>query len=89
MTESTKTLILGAGLTGLAAAYFLKKPRERIVCEKNERPGGLCDSYTKDGFTFDMTGHLLHFRRPELKRLAKRLLPKGFAEVQQALLNMY
>ena len=65
--------IIGAGLAGLSAAYHLKGLPYRLH-EKESEVGGLCRSYTKDGFTFDMTGHLLHFRQPEIKALVEVLL---------------
>jgi len=55
-----KITILGAGLAGLSAAYHLKKDYQ--IYEKNEEIGGLCRSNHIDGFTFDCSGHLLHFQ---------------------------
>lgn len=65
--------IVGAGLAGLSTAYHLKGLPYRLH-EKETEVGGLCRSYTKDGFTFDMTGHLLHFRQPDIKALVEALL---------------
>lgn len=65
--------IVGAGLAGLSTAYHLKGLPYRLH-EKESEVGGLCRSYTKEGFTFDMTGHLLHFRQPEIKSLVEGLL---------------
>lgn len=66
-------LIVGAGLAGLSTAYHLGD-RSYCVAEKEKEAGGLCRSYQKDGFTFDLTGHLLHFRQAEIKALVERLL---------------
>ena len=76
-------LILGAGLAGLSTAYHLRRGGCRAVAlhEREERPGGLCRSEARDGFTFDHTGHFLHLRTPEMKRLASRLLGRGLASV--------
>jgi protoporphyrinogen oxidase len=67
-------LIVGAGLAGLSTAYHLHGLPYRIL-EKEQEAGGLCRSYRKDGFTFDYTGHLLHFRQPAIKALVESLLP--------------
>jgi protoporphyrinogen oxidase len=67
-------LIVGAGLAGLSTAYHLQGVPYRIV-EREREVGGLCRSYTKDGFTFDYTGHLLHFRQAAIKALVESLLP--------------
>lgn len=55
-----RAIIVGAGLTGLSAAYHLKKlgvPFE--VFEKEAEPGGLCRSKKVDAFTFDYAEHFL------------------------------
>ena len=66
-------IIVGAGLAGLSTAYHLSATPYRLF-EREAEVGGLCRSYRKDGFTFDYTGHLLHFRQPDIKALVERLL---------------
>jgi protoporphyrinogen oxidase len=66
-------LIIGAGLAGLSTAYHLRDRPCRVV-EKEQEAGGLCRSYQMDGFTFDYTGHLLHFRQPAIRELVEGLL---------------
>lgn len=58
----TKTLILGAGLTGLSTAYHLEQKGHShyLLAERKAQVGGLCASRTVQGFTFDYSGHLLH-----------------------------
>lgn len=67
-------VIVGAGLAGLSAAYHLRGMPYKIL-EREREVGGLCRSYVKDGFTFDYTGHLLHFRQTAIKALVESLLP--------------
>lgn len=57
-----KVVIIGAGLTGLSAAYHLEQRgfTDYKLFEKESDVGGLCRSVYQDGFTFDYTGHLLH-----------------------------
>lgn len=57
-----KVVIIGAGLTGLSAAYHLEQNNifDYKIFEKQDRAGGLLRSFSQDGFTFDFTGHLLH-----------------------------
>ncbi len=66
-------VIVGAGLAGLSTAYHLKG-RPYGLFEKEQEAGGLCRSYQLDGFTFDLTGHLLHFRQADIKALVEGLL---------------
>ena len=65
--------IVGAGLAGLSTAYHLSDMRYQLY-EREQEVGGLCRSYQLSGFTFDYTGHLLHFRQPPIKTLVEQLL---------------
>ncbi|MCU0494374.1 MAG: phytoene desaturase family protein [Chloroflexaceae bacterium] len=57
---SSPTLIVGAGLGGLAAAIRLAAQGRRvIVFEKNERVGGKLNLLERDGYTFDTGPSLL------------------------------
>lgn len=70
--RSEKILILGAGLAGLTTAFFLKRQGiKSILFEQNAKVGGLCNSCKKKGFVFDYSGHLLHFRDPNIRNLVK------------------
>ncbi len=60
---SRGVVVLGAGLTGLAAARTLAARGVRAVTlEQASEPGGVCRTVAQDGFAFDYTGHLLHLR---------------------------
>jgi protoporphyrinogen/coproporphyrinogen III oxidase len=53
-TIKTEVIIVGAGLTGLTLAFYLKK--NGISCrlvEKEAQPGGVIRTYRHDGFTFE------------------------------------
>lgn len=53
-----KNIILGAGVSGIAAAYELRRNNvESIVFEKNSDWGGLLDNFIIDGFRFDKFVH--------------------------------
>jgi len=59
-----ETIILGGGLAGLSAAYYLGG--DILVLEGEERPGGLCRSFSRDGFTYDIGGHILFSKDRDL-----------------------
>lgn len=65
-----EVVIIGAGLTGLSAAYHFEKNNffDFEIYEKEDRPGGILRSEASDGFLFDYTGHLLHVSDPEFYR---------------------
>lgn len=71
----TKYLILGAGLSGLSAAYFLKK--DFLIIEKENRTGGLCKTESYKNFLFDYSGHLLHFTNKKIKNFVLQKLLKN------------
>lgn len=56
--------ILGGGLSGLALSHLI--PDSQIL-EKSSRPGGLMQSVTENGFTFDLSGgHILFSKNKEV-----------------------
>ena len=63
-----KNLIIGAGISGLSFAYFLKND-DYLILEKDNTYGGYCRTIKKDGFTWDYAGHFYHFKTEELKKL--------------------
>jgi len=71
------TLIIGGGLAGLSAGWHLG--RASTLLEASSAVGGLCRSYRRDGYTFDISGHLLHFRRPAVRRFVSATLPGALA----------
>jgi protoporphyrinogen oxidase len=70
------TIILGAGISGLTAAYGLSRiPAQTYrIYEQQPRTGGYCQSERQDGFTYDVVSHVLHFRTPETQQLVRELL---------------
>ena len=61
--------VLGAGLTGLAAALaFERSGVPYRAFEKLAIAGGHAVTLEDEGFRFDRTGHLLHLRDPALKK---------------------
>lgn len=63
-------VIIGAGLTGLSAAYALESAGfyNYVLYESENRPGGLLRSEHHNGFTFDRTGHWIHISDPAFKK---------------------
>ncbi len=57
---NSEVVILGAGVTGLAAGMELQD--KAVILEKEDSPGGLVRTFCFDGYWFDNVVHLLHFR---------------------------
>ncbi len=68
MTSKTDILIIGAGLSGLSAAWHLPKKYKVRIVESSDKCGGLATTEEIDGFRFDQTGHLLHLHNVYIKR---------------------
>ncbi len=77
-------VVLGAGLTGMSAAYHLREHGiAHRVFERKPKPGGLAVTVDHDGFRFDRTGHLLHLRDPNIRTFALDLLGNDVATIQR------
>ncbi len=76
-------LILGGGLAGLSTAVFLQRPWRLL--EREARVGGKTRTdVLHGGFHFDVTGHWLHLRDPEMKALVtERWLPDGWVSISR------
>lgn len=49
------TIVVGGGIAGLTAAAFLSRAGQKVLLiEKNKELGGLVNSFTRDGFHFDV-----------------------------------
>lgn len=70
--QHIKSIVIGAGPTGLSAAYHLGK--EALLLDKNAEVGGWCRSIKDKGFTFDYAGHIMFSNDPYVHQLYKMLL---------------
>jgi UDP-galactopyranose mutase len=66
------TVVIGAGPTGLSAAYHLGKGS--LLLDQNDRVGGWCRSIVDDGFTFDYAGHIMFSNDPYVLKMYEILL---------------
>ncbi len=81
--ESVRHLIIGAGVTGLAAAAFLRD-RDYLVLEADREVGGYCKTIRRDGFVWDYSGHFFHFKHPEIEGwLRQRMVGQNVRVVQK------
>lgn len=65
-------LILGAGPTGLSAAYHYGAGS--VLVEREQSVGGWCRSLDEHGFTFDHAGHIMFSNDPYVLSLYETLL---------------
>ncbi|WP_432378004.1 NAD(P)-binding protein [Duganella sp. P38] len=68
----TGCIIIGAGPTGLSAAYHLDA--DTLLLERAASVGGWCRSIQDHGFTFDHAGHIMFSNDPYVLKLYDILL---------------
>ena len=71
-SDVTPVVVVGAGPTGLSAAYHLGK--SALLVEQADRVGGWCRSVEDNGFTFDMAGHIMFSNDPYVHEMYQLLL---------------
>jgi len=76
LEQRLHTVILGAGISGLSAAYALEQitPQSCSLYEQAPTVGGLCRTQETDGYRFDIVSHVLHFRSQETKDLVQSIV---------------
>lgn len=58
--KTNTVIVIGAGIGGIvAAAHLARRGLHVTVLEKNSRPGGRCDRFSREGHTFDAGPTLL------------------------------
>ncbi len=70
--QNVRTVIVGAGPTGLSAAYHLRDGA--VLLDKNASVGGWCRSIDDHGFTFDYAGHIMFSNDQYVLKLYQTLL---------------
>ncbi|TFB22074.1 protoporphyrinogen oxidase [Filobacillus milosensis] len=76
MEKRKRTVIIGGGITGLTAAYYLKEEQPNMditLIELNDRLGGKIDSLKKDGFTIERGPDSFLERKSDAKELVEDL----------------
>jgi protoporphyrinogen oxidase len=72
--QSVRTLIVGAGVSGLATAAF-SRDDDYLILEADREIGGYCKTIRRDGFVWDYSGHFFHFKRPEVEAWLRARMP--------------
>ena len=66
MDRNTKYLIIGAGISGLTFANYVKG--DYLIIEKEKEVGGYCRTIKKRDYVWDYAGHFFHFNTDEFKK---------------------
>ena len=77
------TLIVGAGISGLATAAALGEKGgadgdhldDYLILEADNQIGGYCKTIRRDGFVWDYSGHFFHFKHPEIEAWLRQRMP--------------
>jgi protoporphyrinogen oxidase len=83
-SSSIPVAILGAGLTGMSAAYHLERMGVPYrLFERLPHPGGHAITVEDEGYRFDRTGHLLHLRDPAMRELVLSWIGDDYVEIER------
>jgi UDP-galactopyranose mutase len=72
VTRRRSAVVIGAGPTGLSAAYHLGE--DSVLLEQRDKIGGWCGSIVDNGFTFDFAGHIMFSNDPYVHEMYGMLL---------------
>ena len=81
--KTVDTLIVGAGISGLAFANAQRQKAQQegrpmpslAIIDRDDSPGGYCKTIKQDGFVWDYSGHFFHFKHPEIEQWLKERMP--------------
>lgn len=73
--HDVETLIIGAGISGLATAAALGKGSDLVVLERDAEIGGYCKTVRQDGFVWDYSGHFFHFKNRDIEAWLRARMP--------------
>jgi protoporphyrinogen oxidase len=69
------TLIIGAGISGLATAASIGKGEDLLILERDSEVGGYCKTVKQDGFVWDYSGHFFHFKHSDIEAWLRARMP--------------
>ncbi len=73
---TTDILIIGAGPAGLGTAERLQElDAEWLLVERENHVGGLASGFEKDGFTWDLGGHVIFSHYDRYDQMLDRVIP--------------
>ncbi len=81
-----RTLILGAGISGLATALALSEASDQgyAIYEQSSAAGGLCQITERDGFRLEKVTHVLHFRSAHVQAAVEGLLDGNLDRIERS-----
>ncbi len=84
-TSAHNSVILGGGLTGLAAGRVLADAGCAVtICEREAVVGGLSRTIEKNGYRFDLGGHRFHTTDAAVDRFVRQLMGEELVTVPRS-----
>ena len=80
--QETQNIILGAGISGLGAAYALNKRNEKsLIIEKDKTYAGLCGNFSINGFRFDRFVHFSFTANEQVNQIFEKSSPEIYRHI--------
>ena len=73
--KTVDTVIVGAGISGLATAAALGPDADVRIFERDSEIGGYCKTVKQDGFVWDYSGHFFHFKHAAIEAWLRERMP--------------
>lgn len=73
--RNVDTVVIGAGISGLATAAFMGRGADVLVLEQDSEIGGYCKTVQKAGFVWDYSGHFFHFKHADIEAWLRARMP--------------
>lgn len=83
-----KYVVVGAGISGLGFASFIKSD-DYLIVEKEREAGGYCRTIYEKDYIWDYAGHFFHFANEDIKQLFKEKINQKDIIIKDKVTKIY
>ena len=83
-----KYLVVGAGISGLGFANFIKSD-DYLIVEKEKEAGGYCRTIYEKDYIWDYAGHFFHFANQDIKKFFNEKISQKDIIISEKVTKIY
>ena len=83
-----KYLVVGAGISGLGFANFIKSD-DYLIVEKEKEAGGYCKTIYEKDYIWDYAGHFFHFANQDIKKFFNEKISQKDIIISEKVTKIY